>query len=379
MNEKRINFRVGLFILIGLFFGVTLVLVIGNESETFSSKTNYTSLHESADGLRPGNPVFVAGVRAGAVRAVTLQDDGLVKVEFDVITRSAHLVRGNPDAEHPHRVRGDEPRGSMAVIGGQGLLGDKALEITVGHPSLPSWPTERPLPAKPTSDLFAEAEAVVVEVKHTVENLRRVTDPLAEQGFGDDLKRIAENVATITESWAEGDGTVQRLLKDPALADSFTRTVGELEKTTASIRTASQRVDAILREVERGNGSVHQLIYGTELIETVSAFGAAGEEIAHALQGVRESDSLVNELLYGDDQGNLLANLNAASADIAAITGEIRAGKGTIGGLIVDPSIYEDVKRLLGDLTRNEILRALVRYSIKRDEQSEATPEARAD
>lgn len=375
MNEQRINFRVGLFILIALFFGVTLVVVIGKESETFSAKTDYVSLHESADGLRPGNPVFVAGVRAGVVKSVALQDDGLVRVEFDVVSRSAHLVRGEPNAEHPHRVKRGEPRGSMAVIGGQGLLGDKALEITVGHASLPPWPSEIPLPAKPTSDLFAEAEAVVVEVKHTVENLRRVTDPLAEQGFGDDLKRIAENLATISESWAEGDGTVQRLLKDPALADSVTRTVSELEKTTASIRGASQRVEAILREIERGDGSVHKLIYGTELIDTVAAFGAVGEEIAHALQGVRESDSLVNELLYGDDQGNLLANLNAASADIAAITSEIRAGKGTIGGLVVDPSIYEDVKRLLGDLTRNEILRALVRYSIKRDEQATALPE----
>lgn len=375
MNEQRINFRVGLFILIALFFGVTLVVVIGKESETFSAKTDYVSLHESADGLRPGNPVFVAGVRAGVVKSVALQDDGLVRVEFDVVSRSAHLVRGEPNAEHPHRVKRGEPRGSMAVIGGQGLLGDKALEITVGHASLPPWPSEIPLPAKPTSDLFAEAEAVVVEVKHTVENLRRVTDPLAEQGFGDDLKRIAENLATISESWAEGDGTVQRLLKDPALADSVTRTVSELEKTTTSIRGASQRVEAILREIERGDGSVHKLIYGTELIDTVAAFGAAGEEIAHALQGVRESDSLVNELLYGDDQGNLLANLNAASADIAAITSEIRAGKGTIGGLVVDPSIYEDVKRLLGDLTRNEILRALVRYSIKRDEQATALPE----
>ncbi|NLE47859.1 MAG: hypothetical protein GX614_05615, partial [Sandaracinaceae bacterium] len=74
MNEQRINFRVGLFILIALFFGVTLVVVIGKESETFSAKTDYVSLHESADGLRPGNPVFVAGVRAGVVKSVALQD-----------------------------------------------------------------------------------------------------------------------------------------------------------------------------------------------------------------------------------------------------------------------------------------------------------------
>ena len=47
------------------------------------------------------------------------------------------------------------------------------------------------------------------------------------------------------------------------------------------------------------------------------------------------------------------------------------AGAGTIGGLSRDPSIYEGVKRLGGDLQRNEILWALVRYSVRRDEPVE--------
>ena len=34
----------------------------------------------------------------------------------------------------------------------------------------------------------------------------------------------------------------------------------------------------------------------------------------------------------------------------------------------VDPSIYEDLKRVLGNVERNSVLRALVRYSIKKDE-----------
>jgi phospholipid/cholesterol/gamma-HCH transport system substrate-binding protein len=35
---------------------------------------------------------------------------------------------------------------------------------------------------------------------------------------------------------------------------------------------------------------------------------------------------------------------------------------------MVDPSVYEDLKVLLGNVQRNEVLRALVRYSIKQDE-----------
>ena len=47
----------------------------------------------------------------------------------------------------------------------------------------------------------------------------------------------------------------------------------------------------------------------------------------------------------------------------------MRAGKGTIGALMVDPSVYEDVKLLLGNVERNKALRALVRYSIEKDEK----------
>jgi phospholipid/cholesterol/gamma-HCH transport system substrate-binding protein len=39
---------------------------------------------------------------------------------------------------------------------------------------------------------------------------------------------------------------------------------------------------------------------------------------------------------------------------------------------LVDPSIYEDVKRVLGNVERNSVLRALVRYSIKRDDRAPA-------
>jgi phospholipid/cholesterol/gamma-HCH transport system substrate-binding protein len=46
----------------------------------------------------------------------------------------------------------------------------------------------------------------------------------------------------------------------------------------------------------------------------------------------------------------------------------MKAGRGTIGALLVDPTVYEDVKSLVGNVERNQVLRALVRYSIKQNE-----------
>ena len=62
------------------------------------------------------------------------------------------------------------------------------------------------------------------------------------------------------------------------------------------------------------------------------------------------------------------------SDDLRAIVHDVRQGKGTLGALLVDPSVYEDIRALVGNVERNEVLRALVRYSIKADEGKAQAP-----
>ena len=80
---------------------------------------------------------------------------------------------------------------------------------------------------------------------------------------------------------------------------------------------------------------------------------------------------MARSFIYGDTQSSeVMGNLNAMSRDVRQIVADMRAGKGTLGALLVDPSVYEDLKMLLGNVDRNKTLRALVRYSIKRDEKA---------
>jgi phospholipid/cholesterol/gamma-HCH transport system substrate-binding protein len=75
----------------------------------------------------------------------------------------------------------------------------------------------------------------------------------------------------------------------------------------------------------------------------------------------------------------MLSNVSSMTDDLRTIIANVKAGKGTVGALLVDPSVYEDLKAVVGNVERNQVLRAIVRYSIKQDEakngQHVATPD----
>ncbi|HJK89815.1 MAG TPA: MlaD family protein [Polyangiaceae bacterium LLY-WYZ-15_(1-7)] len=368
-KKSRTELRVGAFVVVALLIAGTMAFVIGNQRNMFQSKTEYTAVFVDVGGLRPGNAVRIAGVNVGTVDAVTFRDDGKVAVTFRVVSDAAHMIRGVPGMELPEDP--DAPQPSVVKVGSKGMLGDRLVDITVGHDSFDPWPADQPLLTDEASDLMAQAESIAGEVEGAASNIRRMTDPFADQELSNDLKTVAQNLARLTGMLANGDGAIQRLMTDPATADEVDATLRNLRSTSSELARTSRSIRSVVDEVRRGDGTAHALIYGAEGRDALANVSRATGEVATILGDIREGDGTVHDLIYEDTADELLANLTRASDDVAHITGEIRAGRGTIGGLLVDPSIYEDVKRLVGDLERNDILRALVRYSIRRDEAAE--------
>ena len=130
-------------------------------------------------------------------------------------------------------------------------------------------------------------------------------------------------------------------------------------------------MNQILGRVTTGPGFAHEVVYGEDGSKTIAKFGNVADELTTTLKGVRDGNGLAHSVIYGDNSSQqMMSNLNQASTDFRQIMSDMRAGKGTLGALLVDPSVYEDVKLMLGNVQRNQALRALVRYSIKRDEKS---------
>ncbi|HEY8943183.1 MAG TPA: hypothetical protein VIM73_02925, partial [Polyangiaceae bacterium] len=265
------------------------------------------------------------------------------------------------------RIRTD----SVASIEGKGLLGDKMIVITVGSPSKPPLPPGATIQSESSDDiseLMTKLGQLSGQVEKVVSNLERTSESFADAKFHDDLKSSVNSLSRILGSVERGDGYVGKLVTDPNEARRVSATLQNLERVTANLQHTTDSVNRILARVQSGPGLAHEVLYGEEGSKTVAQFGHAAEEIGHTLKGIREGKGLARGLLFGDDASDaLVRDLSEVSDDLKAIVADLRAGKGTLGALLVDPSVYEDLKLVLGNVQRNKALRALVRYSIRQE------------
>ncbi len=140
-----------------------------------------------------------------------------------------------------------------------------------------------------------------------------------------------------------------------------------LNQTSARLNATLANVQDVTDHVRAGPGIAHALVYDGEMSKSTAG---VVHELHEDLRAIREGNGLAHALLYGDDPSqHVMTNLNAMSDDLRAIVGNLKQGKGTLGALLVDPTVYEDIKSAVGNVERNEVLRALVRYSIKADEK----------
>lgn len=354
------NVKVGAFVLTGLVVLAVVIFLIGDERRMFQSKVEYRIVFHNVEGLKRGSPVRMGGVDVGDVSHVGYSDnpkDARLYVTVSMVDDEAQRIRAD----------------SVASIASKGLLGDKMIVVTVGSPGKPRIKPGGIIPSTESSDIadmLSQVSTIGKRAEEVMNNLQKTTDTLADRKFNNDVKRSAHSLGNILESMDTGDGYAARLLHDPKEADHLSRTVANLEHTTAELNHTVNGFNQIIGRVQKGPGFAHEVIYGKSGSKALGQFGDAAEEVAVTLRGIRKGNGVAKSLIYGDDKSQqLMGNLNAMSGDLRHIVADARAGKGTVGALLVDPSVYEDIKMLLGNVQRNEVLRALVRYSIKRDEK----------
>lgn len=362
--------RVGAFVLAGLAVGGLVIFMIGDEKRLFDRKDAYKVSFSDVQGLKPGAPVRLGGIDIGTVSGVGHGPDAT----DDRLFVTLEIVRSEAG-----RIRQD----TVARIGNKGLLGDKMIELAGGTPGRPSLPAGSVIKGEDPQDFSSVMAQVGPMAKHAeaiLSNLEVTSGAIADGQTRDDLKASAHSINLILREVAEGEGYAHRLLADKSEAERMSRAVASLEGAAGELRATIVEARRTLQSVNDGPGLAHEVLRGKDGKEALAQATRLAGELADTLKGVRDGDGLAHAVVYGGSEQarNLSADLAAITGDVRVILDGVREGKGTIGGLLVDPSVYEDMKRVLGNVERNDVLRALVRYSIKEDEKK-PTPKVEAN
>ena len=357
--------RVGLFVVVAVVITATLVFLIGENANLWSKQITYRTSFGDVAGLKAGSPVRLGGVDVGTVTHVGHKKDATdtrIYVELAIVGREAERIR----------------EATVARIANKGLLGDKMVELTVPIEASPVLNPAQPVRSEDPTDFgkyVARAEQLVDRVEATIGNLEQGTRFLADPGFSADAKTLVSSLARISKGIAEESSAAHVLLVDPTSGATVSEMLADLKATTGDLRQTAGTVRSVADSVRSGNGLVHNAIYDDELGGSVKR---TAKEVAGALTAIREGTGLAHEVVYGGEStAKMLGNIVGISEDLRRVVADIRSGKGTVGAMLVDPSLYDDLKGVVGNVERSTVLKALVRYWIGSEDKRKLTESPR--
>ncbi|PYS88358.1 MAG: hypothetical protein DMF64_20625 [Acidobacteria bacterium] len=298
--------RVGLLVIISVVILIVLILNASGDI-TFSRKLHVRTKFLTADGLRPGAEVRLAGVRIGKVDEVRLlpatsnPNDKRIEARLALDSK----VNGQPVTD---LIRTD----SAAQLTSPSLLGsDKIINIIPGSALGQPIGENQELPSTQPADIG---------------QLTASGNDLVQQ-----LNKLSTQMTEITDKINKGQGTLGRFVNDEAFYDNLNRTVRESQDLIAQIRT--------------GQGSAGRFVNDPALYNNLNDVSVQLKTIADDLHHGRGTAGrlLTDEALY-NDMRTAIARLNNATDQINLIATDIRAGRGTAGKLLTDEALYNDAR-----------------------------------
>jgi phospholipid/cholesterol/gamma-HCH transport system substrate-binding protein len=358
-RERRMAWRAGLFVAAGLALAGVVVFFIGQETRLFEEHVTYRALFPNVQGLTDESPVWIGGLEVGRVMGIAFTEDSADR-GIQVTLRVSQ--------KYAQRVRED----SVARLSSLGVLGEKAVDISLGSPKAAPIPDGGELRTDTSGDLNALMQAagqVMSDSQAISRSLRVAVETYADPRLAEDVAGSLRSLRALLEEVEKGDGVLHALIYDKEAGSQVRGLLANTSQAARRMDVAVGHVAALLEEVRKGEGTAHALIYGKEGAQALQELGAAAGQLATLIDDAKKSpNGAVHQLVYGDARG-MFADLGSAAADLKKITSSVANGEGTVGGLLTDPTIYEDLRQVLGNVKRNRVLRALVRFSVNNREE----------
>jgi phospholipid/cholesterol/gamma-HCH transport system substrate-binding protein len=258
------------------------------------------------------------------------------------------MSRINPDAK--------------ATIRTEGLLGDKYIEVIPG--------VEKPMAKLPDSlDIESqtpiEFASIIGQSGDLLANIISISESLDKivKAFGqeENINNISKTLASLRAS----SEAIQKNLEAIEHNDGILNTMiyGEKDKSGKSgenalikLNKAVTKLDNMLNQIDKGDGTLHDLVYNKELSSDLNATVANLKNATANLNG---------------DEG-VITELKETMSNFREISEMLRGGEGTLGALLIDPSVYDSLKGILGEAERSRFVRAAMKYFIEQEKAGQS-------
>ena len=334
-DERHLELKVGAMILIALAMLVTFILLLGDWS--LQSRKSVSVYFQNPGGLSPGAAVKVAGRNAGKITEMTFMGQN---GPTDPISRKPSLVRVEIEVNEAiyKELRSD----AKFYVTTKGMLGDPFLEIDPGTAATPRNDNQPVFGVNPPRlDLF---------LADTYELIR---------GLNGVIDRNTQNIDLLIEGSARLLGTIDRAMASDAGVDM--KRVGNLfENVDGMVTDARTLITGINKTYVEDPNISRSIRNVTALTEKLN------KEIVPLLADIRKTLDAVNHVAgtIGPNEQQRIKSAIAKLDNIANRTDKIVAradgivarleeGEGTIGQLLEDDEIYDDLKALIRDIKRH--------------------------
>jgi phospholipid/cholesterol/gamma-HCH transport system substrate-binding protein len=329
-QEKSIEVKVGILILVSL--GILAVFILAMSAISFQKTYTVYVDFDNPGGLQTGAPVRIAGVKVGSVDELEFKG-GIVdpKVNRRVLVRAKVSIQ--------QKVQSTIHDDADFYVTTQGVLGEQFMQIDPGTPARPILAENAIVKGidPPRLDLFlAKAYELLDTTVTGINNNRQLLSDMAVNAAG-----LMKNLnGVLGDNRERIDRTMENLEKLSTEANALTK--------DAHARINDPRVDRTLSNIDAISGDIRK--------DSAPMLKDAREALANAnrASAVIGSEEQAAKLKKSfEDLAELASRADATAADAQAIVQHIKKGEGTVGALVMDEEVYDDVQEMLRDLKHN--------------------------
>jgi len=290
---------------VGILAAVAItILILGYSflkgNDVFSREKEFYAIYESVEGLTVSKPVLVNGFQIGRVSQLTLQPDGRILTEFKI---------------HPEY---EIPKSTVARLESIDLLGGKAIIFDLG-----------------TGEYADDGDTLRANIQ---KDLMTQIQPVQ--------KKAEQIISRLDSILISVDNTIS-----PEFQRNFNSSFASIARSLQTLEATTKKVDHMV-----GNESGRLSAIFANLESISSNFAQNNKRITTVMTNLEK----VSDQFARANFENTIRNADKAVADMQLAINKINNGQGSLGQLVNDKQLYnnlnssaENLNKLMIDLKAN--------------------------